>query len=130
MDLNKGLNLDGLPDTVATGDYRYAENVVLDNTFKLPTNENGLSSFLKGGEVTFNDIAGIISYDKGIVIFHKILTDNYITQFDTNTETIVKQINCGLYIDFNKTQPIRGTYTYSQNGNLIIIFGCGVDGNW
>ena len=40
MDLNKGLNLDGLPDTVATGDYRYAENVVLDNTFKLPTNEN------------------------------------------------------------------------------------------
>lgn len=130
MDLNNGLNLDGLPDTVATGDYRYAENVVLDNTFKLPTNENGLTSFLKGGEVTFNDIAGIISYDKGIVIFHKILTDNYITQFDTDTETIVKQINCGVFIDFNKTQPVRGTYTYSQNGNLIIIFGCGVNGNW
>ena len=130
MDLNNGLNLDGLPDTVATGDYRYAENVVLDNTFKLPTNENGLTSFLKGGEVTFDDIAGIISYDKGIIIFHKILTDNYITQFDTNTETIIKQINCGTYIDFNKTQPVRGTYTYSQNGSLIIIFGCGVDGNW
>lgn len=130
MQLNKGLNLDGLPDTVETGDLRYAENVVLDNTFKLPTNENGLSAFLKGGEFEFENIAGIIPYDKGIIIFCKVANDNYIINFNTNTEDIVIKLNFGTKLIFNKDYPIRGTYNYNQNGNLIILFSCGVNGLW
>jgi len=131
MQLNKGLNLDGLPDTVDTGDYRYAENVVLDNTFKLPTNENGLKSLMQSNiEINISDIAGTIYYDKGIIFFHKIGDDNYISQLNTNTETITKKINLKQNIIFDKHYPIRGTYTYNQNEHLVIIFSCGVDGLW
>jgi hypothetical protein len=42
MKLNKGLNLDTHPSNVETGDYRYAQNISLDNTMQYPINEKGL----------------------------------------------------------------------------------------
>lgn len=144
MILNKGLNLDGLPDTVETGDYRYAENIVLDSTYKLPTNENGMEDI----GILLDDIYGIIPFDKGIIVFTKFVSAHYsrycIKVIYTNSQTETKEYlkyniqipNAILniidtsYLIFDKEQPIRGTTSYNQRGDLICIFSCGVNGNW
>jgi len=130
MQLNKGLNLDGLPDTVETGDYRYAENVVLDSTYKLPTNENGLLDI----EIILKDTCGIIPFDKGMIVFNKSNEVSNIKVIFTDSQNINKEyIKYNINIptlNFTKEQPIRGTTSYNQRGDLICIFSCGVNGNW
>ena len=42
MQLNKGLNLDTLPENAQSGDFRFAANMTLDNTYRFPVNEHGI----------------------------------------------------------------------------------------
>lgn len=127
MKLNKGLNLDVLPSNSETGDYRYAKNISLDNTLQYPINEKGLKT-LGISNIEFSDIAGIIPYDKGMVVF---ANSNYIYVINTNLENEVVEKTIYVYnIWFTKDRPVRGTYTYNQNKDLIIIFSSGVDGNF
>lgn len=130
MQLNKGLNLDGLPDTVETGDYRYAENVVLDSTYKLPTNENGLLDI----GIILENVCGIIPFDKGMIVFGIVDTVSNIKVIFTNSQTGTPEYIKYDYniptVPFDKEQPIRGTTSYNQRGDLICIFSCGVDGSW
>ena len=86
-------------------------------------------------------ICGVIPFDKGFVIFvHESASNNYIevqhTSGSTNggdeagTTTRYRGLNLGTQIVFKKTQPVRGTTTYNQKGQLIVLFSCGVDGDW
>ena len=134
MKLNLGLNLDGIPATSKTGDYRYAENVILDNTFQFPTNEDGMLSC----NIDLKDCCGIIPFDKGFIAFDYTLLDSVyqpcIQVINTNFkeypfERVIKTIIIP-QINFTVDQPVRGTTSYNQNGNLICIFSCGVNGDW
>lgn len=124
MQLNKGLNLDTHPSNVETGDFRYARNISLDNTKQYLINEKGLQSL--GIEVL--DLAGTIPYDKGIVLFANT-NCIYVINTSLETEVIEKTIYIP-QITFLKEKPIRGTYTYNQNKDLIICFSSGVEGNF
>jgi len=134
MKLTNGLNLDAVPSATQTGDLRYAENVVLDNTFRFPMNEAGMLSC----DIDLSTVVGVINYDKGIIIFCKNLYNEVLTPcikvIDTNfkTEPFERLVNTIIIpqITFSVNEPIRGTTSYNQNGDLIIIFGCGVDGSW
>ena len=123
MQLNKGLNLDTHPSNVETGDFRYAQNISLDNTKQYPINEKGLQSL--GIDVV--NLAGTIPYDKGIVLF---ANTNYIYVVDTSTNPETLKQTLKVDLTFLPEKPIRGTYTYNQNGDLIICFSSGVDGNF
>lgn len=125
MKLNKGLNLDTHPSNAETGDYRYAQNISLDNTMQYPINEKGLQEL--GANFNFANIAGTIPYDKGIVFF---ANTNHIYVVDTSTQPEVLKQTLKVNLEFLPEKPIRGTYTYNQNGDLIICFSSGVNGNF
>jgi len=131
---NLGLNLDGIPSASKTGDYRYAENVVLDNTFQFPMNEDGLENI----GIDLEGLVGVIPFDKGFVTFCTTIIETVVTScirviktnfkelpFERTTNTILIP-----QLEFITTQPIRGTTTYNQNGHLVVAFSCGVNGNW
>lgn len=125
MKLNKGLNLDTHPSNAETGDYRYAQNISLDNTMQYPINEKGLQEL--GANFNFANIAGTIPYDKGIVFF---ANNNHIYVIDTSTQPEVLKQTLKVDLKFLPEKPIRGTYTYNQNEDLIICFSSGVNGNF
>lgn len=130
MKLNNGLNLDGNPETTETGDYRYAKNVTLDNTYRFPINEDGMSNL----DIDVSGICGIIPFDKGFVVFHYD-GNSKITVIKTNhkdlpNERIYRQLTLQSSLKFVKENPIRGSYTYNQNGHLVIVFSSGVNGNF
>ena len=104
MQLNKGLNLDTHPSNVETGDFRYAQNISLDNTKQYPINEKGLQSL--GIDVV--NLAGTIPYDKGIVLF---ANTNYIYVVDTSTNPETLKQTLKVDLTFLPEKPIRGTYT-------------------
>ena len=126
MQLNKGLNLDIHPSEVTTGEFRYANNISLDSSFRNPINEKGLR--LIAGITDITTLAGVIPYDKGIIVF---ANTNYIYNINTQVspEVITKSIHIP-QIEFLPTKPVRGTYTYNENKDLIIIFSSGVNGNF
>lgn len=127
MKLNAGLNLDNLPENTETGDYRYAENITLDNSFQYPINEDGLVSL----GITIPSICGIIAFDKGFVVFSEPDTITVVkTNFATDPKERIEKKLILTGIGFTKDNPIRGTYTYNQNGHLIICFSSGVNGNF
>lgn len=120
MMLNKGLNLDTLPENSETGDFRYAQNISLDSSFRFPINENGMTAL----GIDVPSVCGIIPFDKGMVIFSESGGTIYV--IDTyNTETLRCKLVTNL--PFKKVNPIRGTYTYNENKHLIICFSGGVN---
>ena len=120
MQLNKGLNLDTLPENAQSGDFRFANNMTLDNTYRFPINEVGMEFI----DIEINNIRGIISFDCGFAIFaQESLPTIYVIK--TNYETYPKEriyrkliLTSDIYFDIE--HPIRGTYIYTQNEHLNI----------
>lgn len=130
MELNKGLNLDAIPEITQTGDFRFASNITLDNTYRFPINEHGMESI----DIRIDAIRGVISFDNGFAIFAQeskptiyVIKTNYET---SPKERIYKKLILSSSINFDINNPIRGTYIYNQNKHLNIIFSCGVDGSF
>lgn len=130
MQLNKGLNLDTLPENAQSGDFRFANNMTLDNTYRFPINEVGMEFI----DIEINNIRGIISFDCGFAIFaQESLPTIYVikTNYETSPkERIYRKLILTSDIYFDIEHPIRGTYIYTQNEHLNIIFSSGVDGNF
>ena len=130
MELNKGLNLDAIPEITQTGDFRFASNITLDNTYRFPINEHGMEFV----DIAINAIRGVISFDNGFAIFAQeskptiyVIKTNYET---SPKERVYKKLILTSDISFELEHPIRGTYIYNQNKHLNIIFSCGVDGSF
>jgi len=143
MKLNKGLALDPIPSTAQTGDYRYAQNVILDNTFQFPKNEDGLKAAnINNVDIEFSSVCGIIPFDKGVIMFyyHKVnadfipaITVMYTNQIIADPPYSYEYLSRPILLpqlQFVPYQPIRGTVSYNRNGDLICIFSCGVNGDW
>ena len=131
MELNKGLNLDCIPEASTTGDYRYAQNIELNPSQQFPVNERGLIDI---GITGLDNICGIIPYDKGLIVFGYTVvnTSNWIKVINTKDlpESVIKTIDCSNKLNFSKDYPVRGTVTYNEDGSLICCFSCGVKGFW
>jgi len=132
MKFNKGLDLVNLPQNTGTGSFRYAKNIVLDNTFQYPINEDGFRKLQTVGltDISISDIAGIISFDKGFIVFAVKSMYVFLTNYTVvPLERLYKTINfTNLTFDIN--YPVRGTISYNTKNELIIIFSSGVNGNF
>lgn len=130
MELNKGLNLTNNKEIAISGELAYAKNIVLDNTFTVIENEYG---FDENNIYNTDSLCGKIELDSNNqILFHRLIRNSVsiscISVIDTNTFNITKRILVP-QLNFTKTNPIRGTYNYNENGDLIIIFSDGVNGS-
>lgn len=124
MQLNKGLNIDALPENHNDGDYHYARNMVLDETMQFPKTEHGTKTIdLKA----FPNCAGIIEYNDGWFVFE----NNKIYQISDilDKPTIIKTIEFET-LEFLPEHPVRGAVSNNFKNEMILMFSSGVNGNF
>jgi hypothetical protein len=133
MKFIKGLNKDTAPVDQPEGSYRYAKNVLSNETAGAISNEPG-TKYLEVLDDANEYVLGTIeTTDDKVVIFTVDNSgDSKIYLYDslgtaTNTlilNTIANNVVSGNDVDlkFNIQYPIEGTYKIDPNGNLIVLF--------
>ena len=132
MKFIKGLNKDASPVDQPEGTYRYAKNILFNETAGAISNEPGNTTI--GGFLNNDELAiGSIETTEDSVIFFTVDSNGastiylYNTTNDTNSvvlTTTAGNVITGSDVDlkFNKSYPIEGTYKIDPNGELIIYF--------
>lgn len=136
----KGLNKDAAPVDQPEGSYRYAKNILINETAGAISNEPG-TRFYKSLALDQTVIGTIETTEDQVILFvvnedgdssiHLYSTigpedASMITIFSTTVGQTVTSSITGLENDvdlkFSKNYPIEGTYKIDPNGNLIIYF--------
>ena len=127
----KGLNKDAAPVDQPEGSYRYAKNILSNETAGAISNEPGN---IAGGRVPVGHtvIGSIETTDDIIILF---TTDNggthTVTKYDSNSDvaTVVLQTfpgnspnNIDFDLKFSTANPIEGTYKIDPDDNLLIYW--------
>lgn len=114
------LNLNSNPNTFKDGDAKEARNMVVTKDLKAVRNENGFTSLI----TTQGKIHGKIELPNGFILFTTV-PDTIIYVLN---DTIVKTISSS-YFNFDSNYPIKGDYTFNSDGDLIVTFSEGINGN-
>lgn len=114
------LNLNPNYNIIKDGEAIYANNVIVTRDLKAVRNENGFDRLF-----TFTSkIHGKIVIPDGYVLF---MTNPDKIVFIKN-DVIIKTISSN-YFNFNIDHPITGNYDYNSDGDIIVTFTEGIDGN-
>lgn len=117
MKLLGGLNLDAKEVDIPEGSWIYAKNIVISDKFGSVINEEGFKDFSSSyanknltpiGVIEALDVAVIFSAENEIGILKQ----------DGNYETVLNSPALG----FDIAYPIKGTFKYNRNGDLIVSF--------
>ena len=128
----KGLNKDAAPIDQPEGSYRYAKNMIFNETAGAMSNEPGNQS---RGALLDNDelVLGSIETTEDTVILFTVdaAGESKIYLYDptNDTQTLAVRTTAGnvlggsdVDLKFSKKYPIEGTYKIDPNGDLIIYF--------
>lgn len=114
------LNLNPNYNIIKDGEAIYANNVIVTRDLKAVRNENGFDHLF-----TFSStINGTIAIPNGYILF----MNNPDKIVYIKNDILVKIISSN-YFNFSINHPIKGNYDYNSDGDLIVTFTEGVDGN-
>ncbi|MBD5584357.1 MAG: hypothetical protein HDQ88_04695 [Clostridia bacterium] len=127
MKINDGMYIGANPAAVRDGAKSFALNIMYNDDGNTLINENGFEQLKFNFPETYGKCIGNIATPNSVVLF---FANDYIV-YIKNIKDADSDDNITIHsnFNFNDNYPIKGTFSYLKNENLVITFTEGTDDN-